>query len=289
MSCSICKKTNHVDKDCYFRQDKGKRTDNKKVSFLLGASSVGSSSWIIDSGSTSHMVNNDSLLTNKEKVNSEITLAKKGKTMRADSVGQVVLNNCTLSDVLYVPDLMKNLLSVSAITSKGREVIFKGKEVIVRQGDTTYMQGRRNSSGLYEIQFLPEERAFYAQKEKKLDRWHRRFGHIGNSQLKKLLTMSSGINLKEKDVTEENDVCDICMRAKQTRKPFNKERTRATRALEIIHTDVCGPIDPITWDGNRYFITFLDDYTHHTSVYPMKGKFEVFEKVKEYIQEAESK
>lgn len=68
-----------------------------------------------------------------------------------------------------------------------------------------------------------------------------------------------------------------------------KERTRATRALEIIHTDVCGPIDPDTWDGNKYFITFLDDYTHHTSVYLLKGKFEVFEKVRDYVEEVESK
>lgn len=61
------------------------------------------------------------------------------------------------------------------------------------------------------------------------------------------------------------------MRAKQTRKPFGKERTRATRALEIVHTDVCGPIESLTWDGNRYYITFMDDFTHHTSVYA-KGK-----------------
>lgn len=73
-------------------------------------------------------------------------------------------------------------------------------------------------------------------------------------------------------VIEERGMCNICVRVKQTRKPFNKERTRATRVLEIIHTDVCEPVDPITWDGNKYFVTFLDDYTHHTSVYPIKGK-----------------
>lgn len=107
--------------------------------------------------------------------------------------------------------------------------------------------------------------------------------------MKKLSTMTRGLNMERKNVMENNRVCDVCMRAKQMRKPFAKERTRATRALEIIHTDVCGPIDLRTWDGNKYFITFLHDYAHHTTVYLMKGKYEVCERIKEYIEEVKSK
>lgn len=229
-SCSICKKTNHMDKECYFQRKKETTKENKKVSFLLGVKPSDSSSWILDSGSTSHMVNDVSLLKNKKEVNSEITLAKKGKTMKASSVGRVNLGNCNLENVLSVPDLMKNLLSVSAITSKGGEVTFKGKEVTIKKGDTTYTQGYRNSVGLYEVEIKEKDHALCAEKANTMKQWHRRLGHIENSQLKKLLTMSCGINLEEKNV-EDNRLCDVCVRAKQPRRPFAKERRRATRAL----------------------------------------------------------
>jgi len=41
-------------------------------------------------------------------------------------------------------------------------------------------------------------------------------------------------------------VCEICQKAKQTRNSFGDARTRATRSLQVIHTDLCGPIDPPT-------------------------------------------
>ena len=82
--------------------------------------------------------------------------------------------------------------------------------------------------------------------------------------------MSEGINLSKKDIKNNLD-CEICLEAKQTRLPFNKVRQRATRPLEILHTDVCGPIDPVTWDGKRYFLTVLDDYTHYCKVYLLKS------------------
>lgn len=55
-----------------------------------------------------------------------------------------------------------------------------------------------------------------------------------------------------------------------------------------MHTDLCGPITPNTWDGNKYFLTFLDDFTHYAMVYLIKRKEEVSEKIKEYIRRIEA-
>lgn len=57
--------------------------------------------------------------------------------------------------------------------------------------------------------------------------------------------------------------------------------------MEIVHTDVCGSITPETWDRNRYFITFLDDYTNY--VYLMEEKGKAFAKLKVFFTEAEVK
>ena len=71
--------------------------------------------------------------------------------------------------------------------------------------------------------------------------------------------------------------CDVCVEGKQTREPFNKTREKTHRPLERIHSDVCGPITPVAWDGSRYFVSFIDDYTHFSIIYAIKKKSEVFE------------
>jgi len=97
------------------------------------------------------------------------------------------------------------------------------------------------------------------------------------------------INVVKWDAPYKKKKCEICLRAKQVRTPFGKARTRATRSLELIHTDVCGPIDPCTWDKKNYILTFLDDFTHFAVIYLLEKKYEVTEKVKQFINMAEAK
>ena len=87
--------------------------------------------------------------------------------------------------------------------------------------------------------------------------------------------MSEGIELTDTNLKELEKVCEICQKAKQTRKKFDNARTGARRPLEIIHTDLCGPVEPSTWDGNKYVITFLDDFTHYAMAFLIKTKDEV--------------
>jgi transposase InsO family protein len=78
------------------------------------------------------------------------------------------------------------------------------------------------------------------------------------------------------------------MRARIVGSPFNKKRDRAKRPLQIIHSDVCGPTDPETYDNKRYFLTCIDGCTHFCKVYLMKHKSKVADCLKKYINEAES-
>lgn len=58
--------------------------------------------------------------------------------------------------------------------------------------------------------------------------------------------------------------------------------------MQIVHTGLCGPINSTTWDGNKYFVTFLDDFTHYAMAFLIKTK-EVFEKIKEYAARVEAR
>ena len=58
--------------------------------------------------------------------------------------------------------------------------------------------------------------------------------------------------------------------------------------LELIHSDVCGPMSIQASGGYEYFITFTVDYSRFGYVYLMKRKFEAFEKFKEFRAEVEN-
>ena len=66
-----------------------------------------------------------------------------------------------------------------------------------------------------------------------------------------------------------------------TKAPFKGFSERASDLLELVHTDVCGPMSTTARGGFQYFITFTDDFSRYGYVYLMKHKSESFEKFKE--------
>ena len=76
---------------------------------------------------------------------------------------------------------------------------------------------------------------------------------------------------------ENNESCEGCLLDKQHRLPFSTDKAwRAKDLLELIHTDVCGPMRTPSHHNNRDFILFIDDFSRMTWVYFLKAKSEVF-------------
>ncbi|KAK9879752.1 hypothetical protein WA026_006815 [Henosepilachna vigintioctopunctata] len=249
--------------------------------------------FVLDSGSTAHMVNDPKLFKNLLKDDSEICVAKKGTKITAKGVGEIEAKECKLKDVLFVPDLSKNLLSVKAITENQGQVVFEGEKVYIMKGNKTILEGTKNEKGLYMIELTQEyhndETFLVTTNEEKVKNWHSKLGHININDMKKLINkqMVTGMDIKSTDCDYFETPCEICMKGKQVRAPFNTERTRADRPLEIIHTDLCGPIDPTTWDNKKYILTLMDDYTHYVVIYLLEYKSETTDYIKEYVEEME--
>ena len=112
-----------------------------------------------------------------------------------------------------------------------------------------------------------------ASKSLDLQLWHRRFEHLGIDAIKQLLMqhMIEGI-----DITSDNTlpkICEACIYGKQHCDSFPKKATfRANHILELIHSDVHGPLKVLTVQGFRYWITFIDDKSHFVNLYLMKTK-----------------
>ena len=84
-------------------------------------------------------------------------------------------------------------------------------------------------------------------------------------------------------IEEKSGVCEGCVLGKHHRLSFPKGVAwRAKKQLELVHTDVCGPMQTPSHAQNRYFILFIDDYTRMTWVYFMRQKSEVFSIFKKF-------
>ena len=87
---------------------------------------------------------------------------------------------------------------------------------------------------------------------------------------------------------ESLDPCEPCLMGKMTKTPFSGTMHRATDLLEIIHTEVSGPMSVHARGGYRYFLTFTDDLSRYGYICLMKHKSITFEKFKEFHSEVEN-
>lgn len=98
-------------------------------------------------------------------------------------------------------------------------------------------------------------------------------GHLSAGGMKRLKEMVTGL---EYDV-ETSERCIPCIQGKHCRQPFKAKGHREDRILELIHSDLCGPMETKSIGGSRYFLTFIDDASRKTVVYFLKSETEVLE------------
>ena len=64
--------------------------------------------------------------------------------------------------------------------------------------------------------------------------------------------------------------------------PFLSSNNNAKGALDIVHSDVCGPMSTTSLSRYVYYVSFIDDFSCNTWIYFLKAKSEVFNKFKEF-------
>ena len=69
---------------------------------------------------------------------------------------------------------------------------------------------------------------------------------------------------------------------------LRKRATKNTQLLKIIHTDICGPFDTLAINGERYFITFINDFSYYGYIYLLHGKSQSVNTFEAYMKEVEN-
>jgi GAG-pre-integrase domain len=118
--------------------------------------------------------------------------------------------------------------------------------------------------------------------EKSAYLWHKRLDHIFKERMQRLVKSEILPNL---DFTYLG-VCIDCIKGKQTTHT-KKSATRSSQLLEIIYTDICGLFDVTSFNKEKYFITFIDDYSRYGFVYLLNEKSQSVNALKVFINEIE--
>jgi transposase InsO family protein len=173
-------------------------------------------------------------------------------------------------------------LSVNRATQKGISFSFDRTGCQISMGNHMiaygYTDATSNTYHLASRCLEPGSAAYaltiaYAARADTPNLWHRRLGHLGYDNLAKLTTMATGISIDPSDFKATSaDTCDACTLGKQHRQPFNASTSFTHKPLELLHTDLCGPMPVPSHGGSLYFMTILDDYTGYSHIAPLRRK-----------------
>ena len=246
----------------------------EEVSDLLLHGSKGGTSdpgvWYLDTAATNHMTwrwdffnKLDDSITGSMKFgdNSRIQIRGRGEIEVNQKDGSILC----LSNVLFVPKLEANILSLGRLDEEGyRMTMGEGKLYIFNPNEDLFTEVYRSKERLYLLKLSIVDQCLIASEATTEDwLWHSRFGHLSFHTLKemsrkRLVEGLPAINIPSK-------LYRSCIFGKHYRTSFLKVSTfQASEPLELIHADICGPITPPTLGGSRYFLLIIDDYSRLT-------------------------
>lgn len=237
--------------------------------------------WLVDSGCSTHMCNNLSLLSNLRDSETPLEIACGGNTLTCqqsgDLHGYIIQNGkqirIELTNVLYVRHLARNLLSIHSFAIDGINISFQGNTCELSKQGKRLIQINA-SNGIYpltidcstpsltsisEVISTTNSSALVASIP--LSQWHARMGHLNYADLLKLPQMVDGMIVS----TAEKPPCRACLLGKATVLPHPATGHHTDARLQLIHSDLCGPMPASARDGFKYFISFIDDFTKFAS------------------------
>jgi transposase InsO family protein len=300
--CYFCGAVGHKKIHCQnyhaWRAKKGKSL--VMVCTEVNLSSVSRYTWWIDSGATTHIsISLQGCLNCRKPSDDErFIFVGDGNKVEVEAIGtyRLLLKSgfyLNLYETFVVPSFRRNLISISALDKYGFICTFgNGKFSLFHDSkqvgsgflsvyDNLYSLDI-NSSYIEALHVDTNSKKRKLTNENSATLWHKRLGHISQRRIERLV---SNEILEPLNFSDLND-CINCIKGKQTN--FRKyEAKRCSEVLELIHTDICGPFPTATRNGQRYFISFIDDYSRYGYIYLIKEKAQALDMFKSFKAEVE--
>uniref|UniRef100_A0A2N9FP23 Integrase catalytic domain-containing protein n=1 Tax=Fagus sylvatica TaxID=28930 RepID=A0A2N9FP23_FAGSY len=238
--------------------------------------------WFLDSGCSIHMCANKEWFSDLDEEfwqsvklgnNSKMAVLGKGNIrLQIAGVTQVI------TDVFYIPELKNNLLSVGQLQERGVALLIQhGVCRVYHPKKGLIMQTAMSANRMFILlaRILPKApTCFQTILEDNTHLWHCRYGHLSFKGLRTLQYKQMVKGLPQ--LKAPSKICTDCMVGKQHRDAIPKRSLwRASQRLQLVHADICGPIKPVSNSKKRYFISFIDDYSHRGGEFT-SHEFKVF-------------
>ena len=277
----FCRKSKHSSKLLSHEEDNGELDDN---SFIFKVSELDknigqniSDEFLVDCGATAHIV------TEKEKFiefdqnfdfqNHTIELAdstQKRGLVQGKGKAKIYLTDISgkkcpiiLEEALFIPSYKQDILSVSKLTKNGIKVYFGPDLAFIETQNGTKFKIEQKGK-LYYVNNIRS----VGPKERTLQEWHNVMGHLNKCDCINLEGSVEGMKISSKSDFK----CSTCIQGKMVEYRNHSADEKVSKPLELVHSDLAGPITPCSKEGSKYAILFTDDFSGVIFVYFLRNK-----------------
>ena len=290
--CDFCKTNSHDTKACRKKrsaatksmQDKNNSDDSSyifKVCIDNAAVNIvndmNSSKLLVDCGATAHIICDKSKfihfdenfcaenhvieLADSSRKQGIVTGKGSAKVKLTDDSGNVC--DVILEGALCVPTYKQDILSVQCMTKKGVNVNFGPKKAEIVTPDGKKFNINQNGK-LYYVNMMRSS----VPKSRSLQQWHEILGHCNVKDILKLENVVSGMKISDRKKFD----CATCVEGKMVQYRSHAPDEKAKKPLDLVHSDLAGPISPSSREGSKYAMVFTDDFSGIIFVYFLKNK-----------------
>ena len=303
--CHYCDREGHWKAECLKRKtdeagSRFRRNEENHTAFVATRTTTkrrASDDWVIDLGASQHISAQRERFSDYQTISPLKIQIGDGSEIEAVGKGNITLEtdkaSITLYDVLYVPDIGVNLLSVAKAANHGHNLVFSPTGCQIR-GTRAWIDGVREGN-IYLLRAKRFALAALSNRDTPVspELWHRRLGHrdfgklaqgiIGKAVVG--LDVHSGNRMAISEIVE--GVCETCAGGCQHRETMTGTREKTKDLLECVHSDICGPMQTTTLSGERYFVTYVDEASGRIAVALLKEKGQALENFAAYRHRAE--
>lgn len=212
-------------------------------------------------------------------------------TISFDALIDGKVERINIQDAIYCPGLGANLISVTQLTKKGAEFLFRWNTAYGARGEHIFLTAIE-SAGLYvvdqpgstvNIAGLNMALHSYSITDPDLLIWHERLGHLSEQNIRKLMTMSKGI----KPLGQQH-LCDDCVEGRHREKPHRGKLKKGTYNLESLHLDEAGmPQGTVGHDKSTGWLAIVCDKSQMSWVVPIKQPKDWLQAFKDFLAQWE--
>lgn len=296
--CGFCKSNTHQESMC---KKKGKRDEARKVAdeeeskqdhFFKAKyktcestqNNVMMKGIMVDAGATSHIVNDfkkfesfdDSFQAETHSVELADGTQCSGMAEGRGTATIYILDNAgrqhraQLRNALFMPSYPHDIFSVARAANGGATITF-------RKGDCTMITKDGSRFDIHEkgnLYYLPTVDVSTDDQCKvchDIQTWHEILGHCNYEDVRKLQSVVKGMEIKG-CLGKPDQLCEVCTQGKCTETRNREPDAKAKQRLELVHTDLTGPMPTPSMEGHKYAQSFTDDYSGTIFVYFLKSK-----------------